>query len=322
MSEDERVYVIGEDLEDPYGGAFGVTRGLSTEFPGRVVATPISEAAIIGVAVGMAVRGFRPVVEIMFGDFITLCADQLVNVASKLADMSAGQVSVPIVVRTPMGGGRGYGPTHSQTLDKLYLGVPGLRVVAPSVYHDSGVLLKNAVRDDHPVLFSENKLLYPAEQKTVDQGPVSVTFLPGVNGYQTAVARNYADGERPDVAIISYGGSTLIADEVMRSQAEEEIKIVTVAPSTLQPLATADILEASADAPTILILEEGPRDYGWGAEVTAVIAERRWRDLSAPIRRIGAADTIIPAARNLEREALPTAEKVTQAVHELVACTL
>ncbi len=172
MSEDERVYVIGEDLEDPYGGAFGVTRGLSTEFPGRVVATPISEAAIIGVSIGMAVRGFRPVVEIMFGDFITLCADQLVNVASKLSEMSAGLLSVPIVVRTPMGGGRGYGPTHSQTLDKLYLGVPGLRVVAPSVYHDSGGLLKNAVRDDHPVLFSENKLLYPAEQITLDDGLV------------------------------------------------------------------------------------------------------------------------------------------------------
>ncbi len=132
FAEDERVYLIGEDLLDPYGGAFKVARGLSTAYPGRVLTTPVSEAGILGVGTGMALRGLRPVVEVMFGDFVTLIADQLVNHAAKFRAMYNGQVAVPLVVRTPMGGRRGYGPTHSQSLEKLFLGVPGLRVLAPS----------------------------------------------------------------------------------------------------------------------------------------------------------------------------------------------
>src|SRR5512137_2746142 len=161
MENDARVYVFGEDILDPYGGAFKVTRGLSTKFPERVLTTPISEAGIVGVATGMALRGLRPVVEIMFGDFVTLIADQLVNHAAKFRWMYNEQVSVPLVVRTPMGGRRGYGPTHSQTLEKLFLGIPGLRVLAPCALGDPGELLMKAILEDNdPVLFVENKLLY------------------------------------------------------------------------------------------------------------------------------------------------------------------
>src|SRR5512136_2700517 len=170
MENDERVYVIGEDLLDPYGGAFKVTRGLSTKFPGRVLTTPISEAAIAGLAGGMALRGLRPVAEIMFGDFVTLIADQLVNHAAKFRWMYNDSVRVPMVVRSPMGGRRGYGPTHSQSLEKMFLGVPGLKVVAPHTLGNPGNLLESAITDDDPVLFIEHKLLYPCQLLEPGQG--------------------------------------------------------------------------------------------------------------------------------------------------------
>ena len=161
MVSDERVYVIGEDILDPYGGAFKVTKGLSTAFPHRTLTTPVSEAGMIGIATGMALRGLLPVVEIMFGDFLTLAADQVINHMTKFRYMYNNQVSVPIVLRTPMGGRRGYGPTHSQTIEKLFMGSPGLRILAPSVLIDPGELLLLAIfEDDDPVLFIENKIMY------------------------------------------------------------------------------------------------------------------------------------------------------------------
>jgi len=161
MQESSDVYLLGEDVLDPYGGAFKVARGLSTQFPERVLTSPISEAGLVGLASGMALRGLRPVVEIMFGDFLTLAADQLINHAAKFRWMYNDQVRTPLVVRTPMGGRRGYGPTHSQSLEKHFLGAPGLRVLAPCDLGDPGLLLYQAILEDHdPVLFIENKLLY------------------------------------------------------------------------------------------------------------------------------------------------------------------
>src|SRR5512138_978221 len=153
METDERVYLLGEDILDPYGGAFKVARGLSTKFPERVLTTPISEAAILGVANGMALRGLRPVAEIMFGDFVTLVADQIINHAAKFRWMYNDQVRVPLVVRAPMGGRRGYGPTHSQTLEKLFLGVPGLQMIAPCEFGNPGELLHQAiVKTEDPLI--------------------------------------------------------------------------------------------------------------------------------------------------------------------------
>ncbi|HLE73682.1 MAG TPA: hypothetical protein VI688_05515, partial [Anaerolineales bacterium] len=161
FSQDARVYLIGEDLLDPYGGAFKVSQGLSSKYPDRVWTSPVSEAALAGVGAGMALRGLKAVVEIMFGDFSALIADQLINSISKFRGMYNGQVEVPLVIRTPMGGRRGYGPTHSQTLEKLYLGVPGLRTLAANALADPGNLLCKAIlQDPAPVLFIENKLLY------------------------------------------------------------------------------------------------------------------------------------------------------------------
>ncbi len=160
MEKDNRVVVLGEDILDPYGGAFQSNRGLSSKYPDRVFSTPISEAGIVGMATGMAMRGLKPVAEIMFGDFVTLIADQLINHAAKFRWMYNDNVRVPIVVRTPMGGRRGYGPTHSQSLEKLFLGIPGMKVLAPNTLRDPGELLLAAIEDEDPVLFVEHKLLY------------------------------------------------------------------------------------------------------------------------------------------------------------------
>jgi len=161
MARDDRVLFLGEDILDPYGGAFKVAKGLSTRFPDRVLTTPISEAAITGIAAGLALRGMRPVVEIMFGDFLSLAFDQLLNHACKYRWMYNSQVRVPMVVRTPMGGRRGYGPTHSQCTEKHFVGMPGLRVVAPNSLCDPKRLLLRAIlSDDEPTLFVEHKLLY------------------------------------------------------------------------------------------------------------------------------------------------------------------
>jgi acetoin:2,6-dichlorophenolindophenol oxidoreductase subunit beta len=322
MESDERVHLIGEDLLDPYGGAFGVSRDLSTKFPDRVLATPISEACITGLGVGMALGGLRPIVEIMFGDFMTLTADQLINVAAKLRQMYANQVIVPLVVRTPMGGGRGYGPTHSQTLDHLFLGVPNFHVVAPSQFHDPGVLLSTAVlKDEDPVLFSEHKLLYPRQILANSEGELLVTELPGVNGYPTAVVRNYNSGD-PDVAVICYGGQAVIVEDMMKRLQDEEIRIIAVIPGSVQPIPTSDLVESLRGVNSILVLEEGPAQFGWGAEVAATIETEMWKELAMPVVRMGARDMVIPASRPMEDEVLPTIASVEARIMDMVSCSL
>ncbi|HWK26086.1 MAG TPA: alpha-ketoacid dehydrogenase subunit beta, partial [Solirubrobacter sp.] len=172
LEADERVVLLGEDLADPYGGAFKVTRGLSTDFEERVRSTPISEGAIAGIAAGLALAGYRPIAEVMFGDFLTLCFDQLVNHIAKYEAMYAGQVSCPVIIRTPSGGGRGYGPTHSQSLEKHFVGVPGLKVVAASLVHDPGQVLRTLLTQDSPVLYVEHKLLYPLHLALPEDGRI------------------------------------------------------------------------------------------------------------------------------------------------------
>lgn len=321
MQSDPRVYLIGEDLLDPYGGAFGVSRGLSTRFPARVVPTPISEACITGIGVGMALRGLRPIVEIMFGDFITLATDQLVNVASKVRQMYGEDVQVPLVVRTPMGGGRGYGPTHSQTLDRLFLGVPNLQVVAASHFHNPGKLLETAVEGDSgPVLFSENKSLYPRRLVRDGDGQLRVTALAGHQGYPTAVVTNFNSG-RPDVGIVGYGGMSQPVSEAMKRLAGEEISVVAVFPASLHPLPVGDLRSALRGVGAVLVVEEGVQDFGWSAEVAARLDEALWESLKAPVARLGARSCVIPASRSLEKQVLPGAEAIESKLLELVKCT-
>jgi pyruvate/2-oxoglutarate/acetoin dehydrogenase E1 component len=313
LESDPSVFIWGEDLLDPYGGAFKVTAGLQADYPDRVLTTPISEAAIVGLANGMALRGYRPVVEIMFGDFITLAADQIINYAAKFRAMYRGQGAHSLVIRTPMGGGRGYGPTHSQSIEKIFFGIPGLRIVAPSLFHDPGALLTRAVQEtDDPVLFIEHKLLYA--QEIFPEGEQ----LPGLDGFPTRVVRNYTNGE-PDVTLIGYGGVSLWLEPLMGRLAEEEIRLVAYLPASVQPLPIDDLAAAAAETGRVVIVEEATRTHGWGAEVAAALTERLWGKLKGPVVRVGAADTIVPTARPLEDAVLPSPGTIEKAIYKILA---
>jgi pyruvate/2-oxoglutarate/acetoin dehydrogenase E1 component len=318
FAQDDRAVLLGEDVLDPYGGAFKVTAGLSTRFPGRVWTTPISEAAIVGMATGMAMRGLLPVVEIMFGDFVTLCADQIVNHAAKFRAMYNDQVRVPMVVRTPMGGGRGYGPTHSQSLEKMFLGIPNLTVVAPSLAHDPGELLERAILcDEDPVLFIEHKLLYSMPLLESD-GIIRVRHVREPNGYDTALLTNYAEGS-PDVTLITYGGMSRLCVPILQELAEEEIRVLVVLPSSLKPLPTDTLAEAAAQSRRVVIAEEGTAGFNWGSEVATQLYDRLWGKLDRPIARLATADSILPAARELEAQALVSADTLRDTLLEAAA---
>ena len=318
FAQDERVVLLGEDVLDPYGGAFKVTAGLSDSYPGRVWTTPISEAAIVGMATGMALRGLLPVAEIMFGDFITLCADQIVNHAAKFRGMYNDQVRVPLVVRTPMGGGRGYGPTHSQSLEKMFLGVPDLTVVAPSLAHDPGELLSHAVlEDEDPVLFIEHKLLYSMPLLT-GGGTVRIRRVSEANGYDTVLLMNYAEGT-PDVTLITYGGMSRLCAPLLEELAEEEIRVLVALPSSLKPLPLETLAEAAAESRRVVIAEEGTEGFNWGSEVASLLYDRLWGKLDRPITRLATANSILPAAREMEAQALVSADALRNALLEAAA---
>lgn len=315
----EKVFLLGEDVVDPYGGAFKVTKGLSSVFPDRVMTTPISEAGFTGIGVGMALRGLRPVVEIMFGDFITLCADQIVNHMAKFKGMYNDQVDVPIVIRTPMGGGRGYGATHSQSLEKLFLGVPGIRVVSPSHVHDPGLLLKQAILNENcPVLFIEHKLLYPLPLVAENSGKLVLQLVREIDGWPTMLVRNYSDGE-PDVTLISYGGTSREIIPLMERMQEEEINILAAFPSSLKPVPVETLVEAAARSGKVIIAEEGTSGFNWGSEIAALIYERLFSKLQRPIHRIASEDKVIPVASNLEKECLINVAKIERAILEVLS---
>ncbi len=323
MSQDERVYILGEDVLDPYGGAFAVTKGLSTAFPDRVLTTPISEAGITGFATGMALRGLRPILEIMFGDFLTLAADQIINSASKFPFMYNDQVRVPLVIRTAMGGRRGYGPTHSQTLEALFTGIPGLTIVAPSHFHDPGDLLRQAGKGGkEPVLFIENKLLYPREIALPDANGMVGEFFSQIhdsqgNGYNT-VSLMLVRGEKPDVTLIAYGGMAPLAAEAMFDVfMNDEINVETVIPSIIKPFPLQDVLPSVRESGRVIVSEEGVQTSGWGAEVASQIYEAAFDVLIRPIVRIGAKELPIPNSRPLEDQVLPQVEDIKAAIYRL-----
>ena len=315
MENDARVYVIGEDILDPYGGAFKVTRGLSTKFPDRVLTTPISESAIVGVSTGMALRGLRPVAEIMFGDFVTLIADQLVNHSAKFRWMYNDQVRVPIVVRTPMGGRRGYGPTHSQSLEKMFLGVPGLKVIAPNTLGDPAELLLAAIADDDPVLFVEHKLLYTRTLLEPGQGDLKDwTIETGGGNYPYFVLRcDY----KPALTIATYGYNfELTRQAALELMIEHEIFSEIVIFSQLSPFELNPLIESLRHTHRLLTVEEGSLTLGWGAEVAVRAAEAAIPGLS--VGRVAARDLPIANSKMLEDTILPSKNDITLAALDLL----
>jgi pyruvate/2-oxoglutarate/acetoin dehydrogenase E1 component len=306
VENDCRVFVLGEDILDPYGGAFKVTRGLSTKFPERVLTTPISEAAIVGMANGMALRGLLPIVEIMFGDFTTLIADQLINHASKFRWMYKDQVRVPIVVRVPMGGRRGYGPTHSQSLEKLFMGIPGLKVVAVNTLADPAELLETAIADEDPVLFIEHKILY--SKAILEQGKEDLIDFNVRKDGELYPTYTISPVEVPIITFACYGYNfELVRAAARELYLEHEIFTEIILFSQLNPFLLKPLFESVELTKKLITVEEGTISLGWGAEVSAQCAEMV---NGLVVRRVAAKDYPVGTAKSLEDAILPSVQDI------------
>lgn len=317
MENDDSIYLIGEDILDPYGGAFKVTKGLSSKYPDRLLSSPISEALITGFGTGMAIRGFRPIVEIMFGDFLALSFDQILNSATKFPLMYKNKVEVPLVIRTPMGGGRGYGPTHSQSIEKHFLGIPGLNVVCPSIFHDPGELLRRStLMDNSPTLFIENKILYTKEILNSNE-ILNFRFIDD-ELYPTAFVRNYNNDQIPnDIIIITYGGMSNIIKDIMIELKEEEINITLICPSLLNITNFIDDMK-NYNLDNILIVEEGTEGFNWGSEISMRIYESLIGKVKNKISHISTKNDIIPSSKNMEINHIPSKEKILAKIINII----
>ena len=301
LGRDERAFILGEDV-GLVGGTFRCTEGLMAEYGSRRVRdTPIAEAAIIGIAIGAAIGGMRPIAELMTMNFGIVAMDQIVNHVSKMRYMFGGGVKLPMVIRAP-GGGTQKGAQHSHSIESWFVNAPGIRVVIPSTPHDVKGLLKTAVRSDDPVLFIEHEMLYGVRGEV----PEEEYLLPfGV-----------ADVKRPgrDVTVVAWSRMVMEVMKAAEQLAGEGIEVEVVDPRTLDPLDIGTILSSVARTRRAVIVEEGWRNVGVGAELAARIQEHLFYDLEAPVQRVAAADVPTPYARNLEKLALPDAQRVVEAV--------
>lgn len=317
LQADKNVILYGEDLADPYGGAFKVSKGLSTSFPKQVYNTPISESTIIGMASGMAMGGIKPIVEIMFGDFLTLGIDQLLNHAVKYSWMYNNQVQNPIVIRAAMGGGRGYGPTHSQSMEALLSTIPMLTILAPSIYHNPGKILEYAVKEDDSVkIFSEYKLLYPKELINEQNIRAGLQMRITEDPYPIVTLSN-AQFEQPELLIITFGGNGLLAEEVLfELLMEEEMAVEALLPACIKPFPWKSLTAKIEKCAHILIIEESALEHGWGSEIAAYIAEH-FNHEAKIVKRVGATNHPIPSAMELEAQALPSKQKILNTIKEM-----
>jgi len=304
MARDPRVFILGQDI-GVYGGAFKATEGLLPRFgPERVIDTPISETAIVGAAVGAALMGMRPIAEMQFIDFISCAFDVIVNYAAK--SRYRWGAGVPLVIRGPAGGGVHGGPFHSQNPEGYFMNVPGLKIVSPSTPSDAKGLLTAAIRDPDPVIFLEHKFLYRRLKEDVPAGEHVVPI---------GKARVARAGE--DIAIITYGAMVHVALEAAEKAAAEGIDVTVVDLRTLLPLDVGAIVQTAARTGKVIVLHEATRTGGPGAEIAAIIAERAFEYLDAPIVRVTAPDTPVPYSPPLEAAFLPDAERVGKAIRAL-----
>lgn len=308
MREDQNVFIMGEDI-GIYGGAFGVTRGMLEEFgPERVRQTPISESAIAGCAVGAAITGMRPIFELQFSDFITIALDQMVNQAAKIHYMYGGNVSIPLVMRTPGGSGTGAAAQHSQSLENWTAHIPGLIVIQPSTAYDAKGLLHSAIENNNPVMFYEHKLCY----RTKGDVPEGKYLIPiGV-----------ADIKRPgkDISVIATSYMVHKALEAAEILAKEGIDIEIVDPRTLVPLDKKTIVDSVKKTGRALIVTEAVKRSGFSAELAAVVSEEESFDyLDYPVVRLAGAETPIPYEPNLEKLAVPQVNDIVEACRKMMA---
>ena len=304
MSADSSIHVFGEDVT--LGGPFGATKGLVDDFGvNRIVNTPISEGTVVGLAVGASLVGLRPVVEVMFIDFITLAMDQLVNHAAKMHYMTGGQLRVPMTIRVQGGVGGGYGASHSQSLEAWFMHIPGLKVVAPATPADAKGLLRASIRDDNPVLFVEHRGLYWS-RGSADAG------APMIIG-KAAIRR-----PGKDVTILAISKMLGVALQAADQLASEGIDAEIIDPRTLAPLDMETILESVGRTGNLVVVHEAVQTGGIGAEIAARVQEAAFSELKGPVLRVGAPETPVPASDKLEALFVPTKDDVIDAVKRAV----
>jgi pyruvate dehydrogenase E1 component beta subunit len=306
MARDETIYILGEDVI-AHGGPYAITRGIAEKFPGRIRQTPISEAGIVGTAVGSALCGMRPVAEIMYVDFITCAMDEVVNQMAKVRYMFGGQTDVPVVLRLPSGSARLIAAQHSQSLEAWFTHVPGLQVVVPSTAYDAKGLMKSALRGRDPVIFIEYKRLY-TEEGEVPEEEYTIPF-------------GQADVKRQgrDAKIVATGPMVNKALEAAQTLSQEGIEVEVIDPRTLVPLDKAAIFASVEKTNRVVVTDEEVRRGGSGAEIASLIAEECFDSLDAPVKRVAAADVPMPFSSELEKLVLPKAEDLVAAVRALVS---
>lgn len=302
MARDDRVVFLGEDVAAA-GGVFKTTVGLIDQFgPKRVLDTPISEQAIVGAAMGAAMTGLRPIAELMFSDFFAVCWDIVANEIAKTRYMTNGQVTIPLVIRCANGGGVRFGAQHSQAVENWAMAVPGLKVVAPATPHDLVGLFASAVRDDDPVLFFEQKSLYPTKGE-VEDGEIVEPL-----GRARVVRRG------DDATVVALAAMVPRALDAAEELAREGIEVTVIDLRSLVPLDVSSVLSSVAETSHFVTVEENPRLCGWGAELASIVADECLYDLDGPVVRVTTPHVPLPAADVLEDAALPTVERIVTGV--------
>ncbi|WP_034551361.1 alpha-ketoacid dehydrogenase subunit beta [Carnobacterium funditum] len=307
LAKDERIFLMGEDIAF-YGGGFGATKGLIQKYGAeRIRNTPISESALAGAAVGSAMTGMRPIIEIQFSDFITIALDQLVNQAAKIHYMYGGKVSVPLVMRTAAGSGTGHAAQHSQSLENWTAHIPGLKVVQPSTAYDAKGLLHAAIEDNNPIMFYEHKLCY----QTTSEVPKGKYIIP------LGVADIKCEGQH--ITVVATGIMVHKSLAVAKQLASEGIFLEVIDPRTLVPLDTETILKSVQKTGRLLIVHEAVKRSGFGGEIASIVVESSaFYALKKPIKRLGGKSIPIPYQKNLEHAAIPQEEDILKAAYELM----
>ncbi len=305
MRRDPSVFVMGEDVAEA-GTPFKVLKGLVDEFgPERVMDTPISEAGFTGIGLGAAMTGMRPVVDLMFGDFLFLALDQIANQAAKVRYMSGGKLKAPLVIRTTLGASRRSAAQHSQSLHAIVSHIPGLKVALPATPYDAKGLMKTAIRDDNPVVIFEDKMMYtvkgnvPADDYTIPFGKADVKR------------------SGTDITLVATSSMVFVALAAAEVLSREGISAEVIDPRTTVPLDAATLIESAIKTGRAIVIDEGYQSYGVTAEIASVITEGAFYNLDAPVRRVGAMDVPIPFSPALEDLTVPNAEKVVALAREL-----
>ena len=322
LSDKDKNIILGEDISDPYGGAFKVTQGLSTKYPEQIIHTPISENGFIGVATGMAYLGFNPIVEIMFCDFITHIVDPIINTASKLNWFSHNKMRGRLLIRTPAGGGRGYGPIHSQNLEKIFFGWPNVSVFAPNILTDPGYLFKKVFQDDTSVkFFIENKVDYPKaileKDYLLKKGLIRKTIN---DDFPTTILYNNEEKADPDLLICCYGG--MVENAIKASYTlliEDEITTKIYVPSQISPVDILTIESISANKSKMIFVEEGYANSGWCSQlITQLIQSRKSKININDINIIGPLNNPIPVNIIEEKNHYPTSTKIILKARDII----